>query len=42
MSESMDQMMVVKLLIFSRVAPYHFTKNGMIEYPKKLKPTKPR
>ena len=41
MSESMDQMMVVRLLMLSRVAPYHLTKKGMTEYPKKLNPTKP-
>ena len=40
-SESIDQMIVVKFDIFRRVAPYHYTKKGIMEYPKKLKTTKP-
>jgi hypothetical protein len=35
-SESIDQIIVVKFEILRRVAPYHFTKKGIIEYPKKL------
>ena len=42
MSESIDQMIVVKLEMLRRVAPYHLTKKGIIEYPKKLNTTKPR
>ena len=42
MSESIDQIIVVRFEMFKRVAPYHFTKKGIIEYPKKLKTTKPR
>jgi hypothetical protein len=42
MSDSIDQMIVVKFEMLRRVAPYHFTKKGIMEYPKKLKTTKPR
>jgi hypothetical protein len=35
-------MIVVRFEIFKSVAPYHLTKKGIIEYPKKLKATNPR